>query len=96
MEFLQPFDHELMELRSTIERGLHLGVDRLFLIEDEYSLAMLAARLTWLRQLIREINDETLTEKIDGQLKWKIHHADLSLMQDEKVMEHHEPDNVSG
>jgi len=43
----------------------------------------LQARFNFIQQLIQEINDGTLTEPADGQLKWKIHHPDLALLQAE-------------
>jgi DNA-binding PadR family transcriptional regulator len=37
------------------------GLPRLFLIEDEYRAAMLAAELEWLRGVVRDLADGTLT-----------------------------------
>jgi len=71
-------------MHATIERGVQLGVDRLFLVEDEYALALLQAKLTFVQQLIRKIKDETLTETTDGQLSWKIRRPDLSFLSNEE------------
>ena len=74
-------------LQATIERGVQLGVDRLFLVEDMYTLALLQARLGFVQQLIRQINDATLTETIAGELRWKIRRSDLALLPDEQQPE---------
>ncbi|RAQ93977.1 hypothetical protein A4R35_00435 [Thermogemmatispora tikiterensis] len=42
-------------------------MDRLFLTEDLYTLALLETKLTFVRQLIQEINDGTLTEGERGE-----------------------------
>jgi hypothetical protein len=46
-------------------------VDRLFVVEDAYTLTLLTAKLTFVRQLIQEIKDGTLTEMRDEQRIWK-------------------------
>ncbi|MDQ2903464.1 MAG: PadR family transcriptional regulator [Ktedonobacteraceae bacterium] len=69
---------EISSIRAIIEKADHLGVDRLFLIEDRYSLALLEARLTFVQQLIQEINDGTLTEMRDEQRIWKITRPELA------------------
>ena len=83
-EHTRQLQEQIDSLRATIERGVHLGVDRLFLVEDEYTLALLQAKLTFVQQLIREIKDETLTETSDRQLIWKIRRPDLSLLSSEE------------
>ena len=82
-------------MRSTLERGLQMGVDRLFLVEDEYALTLLEARFTFVQQLIREINEGTLTETRDGQLRWKIRRPDLALLSGEQEMEQQKTGDVS-
>ncbi|MBA2285416.1 MAG: PadR family transcriptional regulator [Ktedonobacteraceae bacterium] len=69
---------EISSIRAIIEKADHLGVDRLFLIEDRYSLTLLEARLTFVQQLIQEINDGTLTEMRDEQRIWKVTRPELA------------------
>jgi len=64
--------------RSAIETQLQHGLDRLFLVEDKYALVLQEAELAWAQQLIREIQDGTLTETKDGRLGWKILHPDIA------------------
>ncbi len=64
--------------RSAIEANMLHGLDRLFLVEDEYALVLQEAELAWVQQLIREIHDGTLAESKDGRLGWKILHPDLA------------------
>lgn len=69
--------------RSAIEADMLHGLDRLFLVEDEYALVLQEAELAWVQQLIREIHDGTLAETKDGRLGWKILHPDLAFTQGE-------------
>ena len=46
---------------ATIEEQAPPGLPRLFLIEDEYRAAMLRAEVGWLRALIDDLADGTLT-----------------------------------
>jgi DNA-binding PadR family transcriptional regulator len=84
---LEEHSQHLQELisraRSVLERGRQLGVDDLFLIEDKYALTQLEAKFTFVQQLIQEIKDGTLTETIEGVLKWKIRRPDLALLPEE-------------
>lgn len=82
-EHAQRLEEQMSRARSTIERGSQLGVDRLFLVEDRYALALLEARWTFVQQLVREIHDGPLTETIGGALRWKISRPDLALLQAE-------------
>lgn len=62
-------EREIAEARAAVE--LHAPrVPRLFLIELEYDLAMLAAERTWMRSLIEEIDGGTLP----GLDEWRHHH----------------------
>jgi DNA-binding PadR family transcriptional regulator len=74
---------------ATLERGRQLGVDRLFLVEDAYALALLQTKLSFVRGLITEIHDGTLTQMADGVLTWAIQHPELAQAMDE-------PDTSSG
>jgi DNA-binding PadR family transcriptional regulator len=55
-------------------------VDRIFLIEDEYRLVMIEAEVAWVEKIIREIKDGTLTETVDGALRWKVLHPETSVL----------------
>lgn len=79
-EHTRHLQEHISSVRATIERGLQIGVDRLFLVEDQYALTLLEARFTFLQQLIHEINDGTLTEITDGTLSWNIRRPDLALL----------------
>jgi DNA-binding PadR family transcriptional regulator len=94
-EHARHLQEQMSSMRSTLERGLQMGVDRLFLVEDEYALTLLEARFTFLQQLIREINEGTLTETRDGQLSWKIRRPDLALLSGEQEIEQQKADDVS-
>ena len=58
--------------RSELETCTQRGVDRLFLIEDEYRLAQQISERAWVEKLIGEIKDGTLTETPDDILRWKV------------------------
>ena len=79
-EHARHLQEEMSAIRTIIEKASHLGVDRLFLIEDMYTLTLLEAKLSFVQQLIQEINDGTLTEMSDEQRTWKITRPDLALL----------------
>jgi DNA-binding PadR family transcriptional regulator len=85
---LQEHAHSLQEQirssRSLIEKTRQLGVDRLFLVEDAYTLTLLEAKLAFVQQLIQEINDGTLTETRDDKRIWKITRPELALLESEE------------
>ena len=87
-EHIGYLQEQISSTRSTLERASQLGVDPLFLVEDSYTLTLLEAKLTFVRQLIQEINDGTLTEMRDEKRTWKITRPDLSLLGSEKEEEH--------
>ena len=64
--------------RSELETCKQRGVDRLFLIEDEYRLAQQISERVWVEKLIGEIKDGTLTETPDDILRWKVTRPDLA------------------
>lgn len=76
----QGLQEQIDSTHSSIERGSQLGVDRLFLVEDAYTLALLETKLAFVQQLIQEINDGTLTEIQDGKQVWKVAHPELALL----------------
>jgi DNA-binding PadR family transcriptional regulator len=94
-EHTRHLQEQISSIGSTIEKARQLGVDRLFLVEDAYTLALQAAKLTFVRQLIQEINDGTLTEIKDGKRTWKITRPELSLLGSEKEEEHEETTDES-
>ena len=73
----------IREQHSDLETGNQRGVDRLFLIEDEYRLAQLESERGWIQKLIGEIRDGTLTETLDDILRWKVSRPDLALLPSE-------------
>jgi DNA-binding PadR family transcriptional regulator len=61
-ERLQKIHAQLEEMRASLKEASASGVDRLFLIETEYTLAMMEAERSWVESVIREIRDGTLTK----------------------------------
>jgi DNA-binding PadR family transcriptional regulator len=92
-EHTRHLQEQINSVRSTIERGLRLGVDRLFLVEDQYALTLLQARFSFLQQLIHEIEDGTLTQMTDGNLTWTIRRPDLALLGREEDTDHQKTDD---
>jgi len=70
--------------RSELETCKQRGVDRLFLIEDEYRLAQQISERAWVEKLIGEIKDGTLTETPDDILRWKVTRPDLAFLPSEE------------
>jgi DNA-binding PadR family transcriptional regulator len=83
-EHTRTLEAALAGAHATIERARQYGVDRLFLVEDAYAATLLDARLGFVRQLVREINDGTLTELAGGQRRWKVLRPELALLQDQQ------------
>ena len=96
MALLEDRMHSLSEKievqHSEMETGRRQGVDRLFLIEDEYRLAQLESERAWVQKLIREIKDGTLTETSDDILRWKVTRPDLAFLPSEEGGEEKESD----
>jgi DNA-binding PadR family transcriptional regulator len=84
---------QMNDTQASIGRGLQIGVDRLFLTEDRYTLALLEARLTFIQQFLLEVSDGTLTETRDGKLVWRITRLDLAFLGSEMQKEHDELEN---
>jgi DNA-binding PadR family transcriptional regulator len=74
---------KIQEQHSDLETGKQQGVDRIFLIEDEYRLAQLESERGWIQKLIGDIRDGTLTETSDGILRWKVTRPDLAYLTSE-------------
>ncbi len=70
--------------RSELETCKQRGVDRLFLIEDEYRLAQQISERAWVEKLIGDIKDGTLTETPDDILRWKVTRPDLAFLPSEE------------
>ncbi|GIE27469.1 PadR family transcriptional regulator [Actinoplanes italicus] len=60
-ELLQRRVEALTERVAAIDSQAPPGLPRLFLIEDEYRAGMLRAEIEWLRALVAELGDGTLT-----------------------------------
>jgi DNA-binding PadR family transcriptional regulator len=75
----QTLNKEIQAVRSSTEDTLRMGVDRLFLIEQEYSLALLEAESKWLGQLIKDIEDEVITQRKEEELNWAVSYEQPSL-----------------
>jgi DNA-binding PadR family transcriptional regulator len=86
-EHIRHLQEEISSTQATLQRGAQLGVDRLFLIEDQYAVTLLQARYDFIQQLIREINDGTLTEMGKEQRIWKITRPDLASLGSESENE---------
>lgn len=56
--------------RRRHEKVLAQGVDRLFLIENTYSRALLEAELNWIEAFLGELSSGALTEVVDGSRTW--------------------------
>jgi len=78
---------KIEEQYSDLEIGKQRGVDRIFLIEDEYRLAQLENEREWIQKLIEEIKDGTLTETSDDILRWKVTRPELALLLSENDSE---------
>jgi DNA-binding PadR family transcriptional regulator len=79
-EHAHALSEQISHSRAILEEGQQLGVDRLFLIEESYTLTLETARLSFVQQLIREISDGTLTEMSGDERIWKITHPELAFM----------------
>jgi DNA-binding PadR family transcriptional regulator len=65
---------QIQDIRSSMEATLTMGIDRVFVIEQEYSLALLEAEQNWLKQLMEDIGDEVITERKDDHFVWKVNY----------------------
>ncbi|GAA4441477.1 PadR family transcriptional regulator [Phytohabitans houttuyneae] len=65
---LRILDAELAEGRVALG-GLAQGLPRVFLIEMEYHMAMVGAEIEWIRGLLQEIREGTLTG-VDAWREW--------------------------
>ena len=91
-EHLGILEEQIKACHETLERASQLGVDRLFVIEDLYSLTLLEAKRGFLSQLMHDIHNGVLTELVDGERVWKVSRPDLALLGSEQADEHNDPD----
>lgn len=61
---------QIQDTRSSMETTRSMGIDRLFVIEQEYSLALLEAELKWVHELMKDIEHGVIAEEKDGELSW--------------------------
>jgi DNA-binding PadR family transcriptional regulator len=69
---------QMKEIRSTIEATLGIGIDRIFVIELEYSFALLEAERSWVVQLMKDIESEVITVYKKDKLCWAISYKETS------------------
>ncbi len=67
---------QMQDIRSSMEATLAMGIDRLFVIEQEYSLALLEAEQTWLGQLMKEIENGVITERKEDHWNWIVNYKE--------------------
>ncbi|MFC5649121.1 PadR family transcriptional regulator [Paenibacillus solisilvae] len=63
--------------RALIEDVMGKGVERIFLIEQEYKLVMAEAELNWLNQIIADIKNGSFTIMKEGEQAWSDHDPEL-------------------
>jgi DNA-binding PadR family transcriptional regulator len=63
---------QMKDIRASMEATLGTGIDRLFVIELEYTLALLEAERIWIVQLMNDIEGEVITVNKKDQKCWAI------------------------
>jgi DNA-binding PadR family transcriptional regulator len=86
-EHMQYLHQEVNNIQLIIEKSLQMGVDRIFIVEDYYTLTLLEARISFIRQFVHDINDGTLTELKNEKQVWKIVRPELSSLGSEMEKE---------
>jgi DNA-binding PadR family transcriptional regulator len=84
---MHSLSQRIQEQQSDMEIGKQRGVDRIFLIEDEYRLAQLENEQEWIQKLIEDIREGTLTETSDDIPRWKVTRPELALLLSENDSE---------
>jgi DNA-binding PadR family transcriptional regulator len=74
----------ILEREQAITRAQTMQVDRIFLLEDEYSIAVLQAQIAFLKKTTEAIYHGNLTRTVDGTLQWNVQRLDLSLLPEDK------------
>jgi DNA-binding PadR family transcriptional regulator len=69
---------QMKDIRSSMEATLGIGIDRLFVIELEYSLALLEAERNWIVQLMKDIESEVITVYKKDRWGWAISFKETS------------------
>ncbi|RCW50817.1 PadR family transcriptional regulator [Paenibacillus prosopidis] len=64
---------QIQDVRHSMEMTRALGIDRLFVIEQEYSLALLESECNWLQQLMNDIENGVLAERTEDQWNWIVY-----------------------
>jgi DNA-binding PadR family transcriptional regulator len=70
-ERVRRLEREVGELRSRLDAAMEGGLPRLFLVESEHELVLRDAELSWVRELVHEIQAGTL----GGMSGWEAFHA---------------------
>jgi DNA-binding PadR family transcriptional regulator len=70
-ERVRRLEREVGEMRSRLDAVMEGGLARLFLVESEHELVLREAELSWVRELVREIQAGTL----DGMSGWEAFHT---------------------
>jgi DNA-binding PadR family transcriptional regulator len=70
-ERVRRLEREVGELRSRLDAAMEGGLPRLFLVESEHELVLREAELSWVRELVREIQAGTL----GGMSGWEAFHT---------------------
>lgn len=63
---------QMEDVRTAMEATLGMGIDRLFVIETEYNLALLGAEQAWLDQLLKDMENGVITARIGENLVWNV------------------------
>ncbi|WP_373232383.1 PadR family transcriptional regulator [Cohnella sp.] len=63
---------QIQDVRSSMEATLLMGIDRIFVIEQEYYLALLEAEWNWLGQLMKNMEGEVITERNGDDWYWAV------------------------
>jgi DNA-binding PadR family transcriptional regulator len=71
---------EVEEMRSHLGEVAEQGLPQLFLVESEHELVLRDAELSWVRGLVREIEDGTL----DGLGQWEALHSGRDMADDSR------------
>jgi DNA-binding PadR family transcriptional regulator len=61
----------ILDLKGVLDPLLKNGLERLYLIEIEYELAMMRAELDWVRSFMADIEKGELATEAAGSLRWK-------------------------
>ncbi|GCE28896.1 PadR family transcriptional regulator [Dictyobacter alpinus] len=94
-EHLEVLDQQISVCRTTLARAEKIGVDRVFVMEDLYSLTLLEAKHGFLAQLVLDINNGTVTMFAEGKRVWKVTRPDLAALSSEQLDEYNDSETGS-